>query len=68
MITSMLKAGALGLCAVVLSGCLAANPPTPETRTIRFTYCTNPDGRVVANPAEASRKGVRLSCYNFIAK
>lgn len=68
MITSAFRLAVFGLCAIVLSGCLAANPPAPHTRTIKFTYCTGPDGAVVPDPAAANAKGVPLSCFNFIAR
>ncbi len=62
------RLAALGLCAIALTGCLGANPPASETRTIRFAYCTGPDGSVVADPAAANAKGIPLKCFNFIAR
>jgi len=65
-----LKLAALGLCALALTGCLGATSqaPSSETRTIRFTYCTGPDGAMVADPAAANAKGMPLKCFNFIAR
>ena len=53
-----------GLCAVSLSGCLGAAPQ--GERTIRYSYCTSPDGKVVNDPAAAVQKGIALRCYNFM--
>ncbi len=61
----LLHLAVAGLCAVSLSGCLGATPP--GERTIRYSYCTNPAGEVVKDPAAAVEKGIALRCYNFTA-
>ena len=50
--------------AVSLSGCFVGSTPDGE-RTVRFSYCTAPDGSVVQDPAKAHAKGIALRCYNF---
>ena len=61
-----LKVAVMGLAAILLSGCLGATGT--QTRVIRFAYCTDPQGRVVADPAAANARGTPLRCYNFIAR
>ena len=61
-----LKLAVRGVAAMVLSGCLGATGT--QTRVIRYAYCTDPQGRVVADPAAANARGTPLRCYNLIAR
>ena len=63
---TMPRTAALMLAAIALSGCLGT--AMPEKRIIRYSYCTDQQGRVVADPAAANARGVALRCYNFIAR
>ncbi len=63
MLVKLMLAGAS---AVMLTGCLGAGAPAPGERVIKYAYCTDMEGNVVNDPAEAVEKGTPLRCYNFI--